>query len=195
MPTEKRIEKLTEVARNRQSGLIVVLENIHDPHNAEAVIRTAEAFGIKDVYFIFEKEESFSPKQIGKKSSSSANRWLDFLRFDSTRECIDKLKADGYTIIATALTGNAQSLFETDLTQEKLAIMVGNEHKGLSEYAVQKADKVITIPMQGMVQSLNLSVTAAIMIFEVFRQRSETGKTYKIAEEKAKEITEKWLKK
>jgi len=157
----------------RQPGLVLVLEDIHDPHNAAAVLRTAEGFGVGTVYFIFEREKYYNPKKIGKTSSASANKWLDIKVFRSTRDCVADLKNSGYRIFATALSEDSISLFETKFYHGKLALLFGNEHRGLSEEAINLADKKLIIPMRGMVQSLNISVTAAICIFEVTRQRGK----------------------
>lgn len=175
MSTPRRFQKITSVVKNRQKG-IIVLEDIHDPHNAEAVFRTADAFGFQEIYLIFEKEKPFDPKRVGKVSSASANKWLDFFVFSSTEKCYKELRSKKFLIVATALSQDSQSIYETDLTEPNLALVFGNEHQGLSEYAIRQADKRIIIPMKGMVQSLNLSVTAAICMFETSRQRGVIGK-------------------
>jgi len=172
---EERLAKIKQVISKRQD-LIIVLEDIHDPHNAQAVLRSCDAFGVQKVYFIFDKESRFNPHKVGKLSSSSANKWLDYEFFISTQDCYSKLKADGYTVVATALSDSAESMFDFDFSQnQKLAVVLGNEHRGLSEFAINNADKTIMIPLFGMVQSLNLSVTAALFIFEITRQRYKMG--------------------
>src|SRR5947207_9386127 len=107
MISEKRLSKLKKVAENRQEGLVVVLEDLHDPHNVQAIVRTCDAFGIQDVYLIFEKETPFNPKRVGKGSSSTANKWVDFHIFHSTQECFAALKDEGYTTYATLLDPTA----------------------------------------------------------------------------------------
>ena len=172
---EERLAKIQKVVSKRQD-LIVVLEDIHDPHNAQAVLRSCDAFGVQKVYFVFDQESRFNPQKVGKLSSSSANKWLDYDFFTSTQDCYSKLKADGYTVVATALNDSAESMFDFDFCQfQKLAIVLGNEHRGLSEFAINNADKTVMIPLFGMVQSLNLSVTAALFIFEITRQRYNHG--------------------
>lgn len=168
---QKRVERIKCIMEQRQSGIIVVLEDIHDPHNAAAILRTCDALGIQTVYFIFEKEEKYNPQKIGKASSSSANKWLDFTLFDSTYQCINTLKQDGYTIVATALTEKSESLTTAKFPEKKIAILVGNEHGGLSKTAIDMADRVIMIPMLGFVQSLNVSVATAIVLWEIIKQR------------------------
>jgi tRNA (guanosine-2'-O-)-methyltransferase len=186
---EKRQEKIREVIKRRQEG-VIVLEDIHDPHNAAAVWRSCDGFGFQKVYLIFEKEKPFNPKKVGKTSSSSANKWLDFKIFRSTKAGIEELKKDGYKIAATVLDKGAKKLSEVDFKTKKVAIMLGNEHRGLSETALKLADEKIYIPMKGMVQSFNLSVTAAIVMYEIDRQRR--GEKFSLSKKEKGEIEKRW---
>lgn len=174
MPTPERLEKIKRVVSTRQEG-ILVLEDIYDPHNAEAVLRSCDAFAFQKVCFIFDKQKPFNPRKVGKTSSSSANKWLDFEIFKSTKECLESLKSRGYELIATVLQEDSENLYKADLQNPKIALMLGNENRGLSEEATSLADRKIMIPMQGMVQSLNLSVTASVFLFEINRQRIENS--------------------
>lgn len=106
---ETRQQKIDRVTSNRHQG-IIVLEDIHDPHNAAAVWRSADCFGFGKIYLIFDQEKIFNPKKVGKASSSSANKWLDFEIFRSTKECYEKLRKDGYKIYATVLDDEAKKL-------------------------------------------------------------------------------------
>ena len=152
-----------------------MLEDIHDPHNAEAVFRSCDAFGFQRVCLVFDREEPFDPRRVGKLSSSSANKWLDFEVYSSARECLDVLHGEGLEVVATVAEGEAEEVYGADLTAPRIAVMLGNENRGLSPEAVALADRRLTIPMEGMVRSLNLSVTAAILLFEVTRQRRQAG--------------------
>lgn len=183
MVTERREQRIRSVAARRQKGLTVVLEDIHDPHNAEAVLRSCDAFGIQQVHFIFEQEKYFDPRKVGKATSSSANKWLDFRIYFSTEQCLKDLRAEGYELIATVTDPGAESIYQADLTGERIAILAGNEHRGLSEKALQLAHRHITIPMFGMVQSLNLSVATALFIYEVTRQRMPNLERYLLSPE------------
>lgn len=167
----KRLERITTVVRQRQKDFIVILEDIHNPHNAAAIIRTCDAMGIQNVWFIFDKEEAYNPKRIGKATSSSANKWLDFQTFTSASACIRDLKKQGYSIVVTALCDQSISLQDYACAEKKIAVIVGNEHRGVSEKMLQCADIVIKIPMLGFVQSLNVSVATAIILWEITRQR------------------------
>jgi len=167
-----REQKIKRVKENRHEG-IIVLEDIHDPHNAAAVWRSADCFGFGKVYIIFDQEVTFNPKKVGKASSSSANKWLDFEIFKSTEECYKKLKDEGYKVYATILDEEAENLNKIEFVNTKNAFVFGNEHRGISETAAKLADEKIYIPMKGMVQSLNLSVTAGIVMWEYVRQKED----------------------
>lgn len=177
LATPSRKNKIAQAVNRRQQG-ILILEDIHDPHNAEAVFRSCDAFGIQQVYIIFAEHERFDPRRWGKASSSSANKWLSFRTFDSTEACLETAKAEGYEIVATVLSNRAKSIYEADLSNPRIALLLGNEHRGLSEKAIALADQHLIIPMQGMVQSLNLSVSGAICLYEISRQRELKGRDH-----------------
>lgn len=189
----KRLQKIKAVAQRRQEG-VVVLEDIHDPHNAAAVLRTADAFGIQKVYFI-QTQNKFNPWKVGKATSSSANKWLTFKIFDSTEKCFKALKRQGYAIIGTILDSEAKSILKTKFTDKKIALVFGNEHRGLSQTAIEKSDTHLFIPMQGFVQSLNLSVTAAICMYEVFRQRTSSAKNFSLSKTERDKLIRIWKQK
>ena len=191
--TEKRTNKITSVASTRQFSLRVVIENIHDPHNVSAIFRTCDAVGIPKVSLVY-TEESF-PK-IGKKSSASAFKWVDKEKFKSIDECYSKLREQGFVIYASALMDNSKNLYDLDLTK-KCAIVLGNEHRGVSTEAAKKADEVFLIPMFGMVQSLNVSVAGAVTLYEALRQRQRKimYELNEMNEPEINELLEKWIKK
>lgn len=170
----KRKEKIQSVVSRRQRDIIVVLEDIHDPHNAAAILRTCDGLGIQNVWYIFENESPYNPKKIGKATSSSANKWLDFTTFTSSKDCIQQLKKDGYDIVVTALTDHAVALPDFTDVQKKLAIVVGNEHRGASEEILAAADTVLMIPMAGFVQSYNVSVATAIVLWDITNKRHDS---------------------
>jgi len=174
MVTERRRAKIADVVSRRQRG-VVVFEDIADPHNAAAVLRTSEALGFQKICYIFEVNEPFDPRRVGKESSGSANKWLDFSIYHSTEACLQNLNDQGYETVATVADGDAESILDADLTNPDIALLFGNEHRGLSEKAVELSDRQLTIPLGGMVRSLNLSVAAAICLFEVTRQRDQRG--------------------
>lgn len=177
-----RLEKIKKAVSMRQSNLIVVLEGVYDQHNTGAVLRTCDSFGIQNIYIIFDKEKEYNLKRTGS-SSSSANKWVDTKFFKNIESCINSLKKDGYTIISTVLDEKSSNIFEISFVEnEKIAILLGNEHRGLSDKAISLSDKKVFIPMLGMIQSLNISVAAAIFLFEISRQRKEAGINYSLSD-------------
>ncbi len=186
MSLSRRQLKLQQVASQRQAGFIVVLEDIHDPHNAAAILRTCDAFGVQDVWFIFNKEKAFNPRRVGKSSSSSANKWLTFRKFKTARECRTALKRLRYESVGTVLHDAAEDFTKAKLTAKRIALWVGNEHAGLSPEAVQACDRLLLLPMRGFVESLNVSVMTAISIYEISRQRGNGENFQKSTAEIAK---------
>lgn len=185
---QKRLDRIKHVIENRQSGLIVVFEDIHDPHNAAAIMRTCDAMGIQNAWFIFEKEEAYNPKKVGKATSSSANKWLDFQTFTSASACVEELKKQGYSIIVTALCDQSMSLKDYACTEKKVALIVGNEHRGVSEEALHNADIILKIPMLGFVQSMNVSVATAIILWEITKQRRQSNISMNLSKKEQKTL-------
>lgn len=169
--SERRKNKILSVLSQRQPDLTLVMENIHDPHNVSAMLRSADAVGIMEVHLVYTTEKY--PK-IGSKSSSSANKWVRRKKYSSIPECYDSLRKNGFQILATRLDENAKKLYEFDLTKPT-AFVFGNEHAGVTDEAAHLAHSTVFIPMMGMIQSLNVSVACAVIIYEVLRQRMEIG--------------------
>ena len=181
--TEKRLKKIKKVVSERQFSLRVVLENIHDPHNVSAIFRTCDAVGVPEIDLLYTVEEF--PK-ISKVTSASSKKWVDLRKFNNTENCVNTLKKDGFKIYGTMLSENADNIYKLDLT-EKIAIVMGNEHRGISNEMFNLIDKQIYIPMHGMIQSLNVSVATAIVLYEAQRQRDLKG-MYKKSELSKKEL-------
>ena len=171
MPTEQRLNKLRRVAEARQAGFTVVIEDIFDPHNLGAISRSCDAFGIQQINIIFETHPEFDPKEVGKNSSTATNKWLNYRIHHSTEEALQRLKDEGWQLVAAALDADAESIYEADLCAPRIALLFGNEKTGLSPTALKLADRKVKIPMRGIAQSMNVSVSAAVCIYEVTRQR------------------------
>ena len=171
MSSEKRTNKIISVISSRQKSLHVVLENIHDPHNVSAIFRTCDSVGVGRVSLVYNIEPF--PK-IGKKSSASAYKWVEREKYKNIKDCALLLKKDGFKVLVSSITDSSKSIYDFDLTK-KTAIVFGNEHRGVSKEAEEIADEKFIIPMFGMVQSLNVSVAAAICLYEASRQRSLKG--------------------
>ena len=191
--TEKRINKIKAVVLKRQHSLKIILEDIHDPHNVSAIFRTCDAAGIPKVSLLYNIEKF--PK-IGKKSSASEFKWIEKEKFKTVKECYKQLRLEGYKIYVSSISEGAKDLYKIDFTK-KSAIVMGNEHRGVSKEAEDLADEKFYIPMYGMVQSLNVSVSAAITIYEALRQRNAKSMYDKseLNDEEIEEWINKWSKK
>jgi tRNA (guanosine-2'-O-)-methyltransferase len=189
-PGERRAEKFRRVLSQRQPDLTVVLENIHDPHNVSAILRSCDAVGVLRVELLYNIEKF---PRIGKKSSSSANKWLDCRKHTSVTDCYARLREEGFRVYATRLGASTTSLYELDLSRPS-ALVFGNEHRGVSAEAADLADGNFHIPMVGMIQSLNVSVAAAVSLYEAHRQRIASGMLRKTAlgEEELARLFDDW---
>jgi tRNA (guanosine-2'-O-)-methyltransferase len=170
--TPERYERLTTVLNKRQPDLTVVLENVFDPHNISAVMRTCDAVGIQDIFVLNHK---IAPhRKWGAKSSSSAHKWLTIHQYTDAVECFTALRKRYKKIYATHLSTDAVGLHELDLT-EPVALIFGNEHSGVSEEIVAMADGNFLIPQVGIIKSLNISVACAVTLYEAYRQKKNAG--------------------
>ncbi|MEP6675772.1 MAG: RNA methyltransferase [Ferruginibacter sp.] len=170
--TPERFDRLTAVLNKRQPDLTIVLENVFDPHNISAVMRTCDAVGIQEIYILNTKIPLH--KKWGAKSSSSAAKWLTVLQFDNNEECFEALRKKYKKIYTTHLSSDAASLHELDLT-EPVALVFGNEHSGVSDEMIAFADGNFIIPQVGIIKSLNISVACAVTVYEAFRQKKNAG--------------------
>lgn len=173
--TPERAAKFRRVASRRQPNLTVILENVHDPHNIGAVLRTCDSVGIKEIFVLYsEPQLNREHLELGKQSSSGARRWVDVHFYTNTKACFDHVKKNYQHIFSTHLSENAVSVYELDLCAS-VALLFGNERDGLSEEALGFSDGNFLIPQIGMVESLNISVACAVTLYEAFRQRKNEG--------------------
>jgi len=170
--TPERRDKLLNVLSKRQANLTVVLENVQDPHNASAVMRTCDAVGIQEVYILTTKIPRH--KKWGYRSSSSALKWLTIHEFDNLEECVAALRKKFSKILTTHLSSDAVSLHDINFT-ESIALVFGNEHAGVTDEFRALADGNFIIPQMGIIQSLNISVACAVSIYEAMRQKMNAG--------------------
>ncbi len=166
--TEARQKKLENVLNKRQVNLTVILENVNDPHNISAVMRTCDAVGIQDIYIL----NTYIPphKRWGFKSSRSASKWLTVHTFDDREKCMNTLKNSYEKIFAACLVTGTETMYSLDLTKS-LALVFGNEKDGVSEEMKTSVDGFFKIPQVGIIESLNISVACAVTLYEAFRQR------------------------
>ncbi|MFL9485610.1 TrmH family RNA methyltransferase [Chitinophagaceae bacterium LWZ2-11] len=170
--TPERRNRLITVLSKRQANLTVVMENVQDPHNASAVMRTCDSVGIQDVYVLNTKIPRH--EKFGFKSSSSANKWLTMHQFDNVEACFSELRKKYKTILTTHLSSDAISLYDINFT-DSIALVFGNEHTGVSDEVRALADGNFIIPQVGIIKSLNISVACAISIYEALRQKTLAG--------------------
>jgi tRNA (guanosine-2'-O-)-methyltransferase len=170
--TPERDKRLTDVLNKRQPDLTIVLENVFDPHNISAVMRTADAVGIQDIFILNNKIPPH--RKWGAKSSSSAAKWLTIHQYTDAKECFAELRRRYKKIYTTHLSTDAVGLHQLNLT-EPVALVFGNEHSGVSDDIIALADGNFIIPQVGIIKSLNISVACAITLYEAYRQKSNAG--------------------
>jgi tRNA (guanosine-2'-O-)-methyltransferase len=189
--TPERTEKLQRVLRHRQPNLTLVLENVFDPHNISAVMRTADSVGIQDIYVLNTKIPRH--KKWGEKSSSSAAKWLTVHQYDDTQACFNALRTQGYKVLTTWLGEGSINLYQVDFTQPT-AVVFGNEHSGVSDEIRALADGNMMIPQVGIIQSLNISVACAVTIYEAYRQKEKAGNYHapQLAKHRYDALWEQW---
>jgi tRNA (guanosine-2'-O-)-methyltransferase len=170
--TSERRQKIESVLARRQNDITVVLENVSDPHNISAVMRSCDAVGIQDIHVLNTRIPRH--KKWGSRSSSSADKWLTVHQHDNIGECISVLRKKYDLILTTHLSGNAVSLYQLDLTRS-IALVFGNEHDGVSDEIRDLSDGNFIIPQVGMIRSLNISVACAVTLYEASRQKWLAG--------------------
>jgi tRNA (guanosine-2'-O-)-methyltransferase len=169
--TERRKAKIEKVLCQRQKGLTLVMDNVWDPHNVSAIYRSCDAFGVPEVHLYYTQ---CAFPQLSRKTSASAFKWVDTIRHSHKEEMMACLKSQGMQVLATSCSPISRPLTEYDFTRPT-AIIMGNEHAGVSPELVPLVDGEVYIPMYGMVQSFNVSVASALMLSEASRQRALAG--------------------
>lgn len=189
--TEKRFSTIQRVLSQRQRDLTLVIENIHDPHNVGAIFRSADAVGIEEVQLLYTKETF---PALHPKVTASGGKWVKQNTYDDPATLVADLKTKGYRIYSTNLSSDAVPIHDIDWTQPS-AIVLGNENRGVSTQMTAFADGNILIPMFGMVESLNVSVATAVILFEACRQRIKSGKypNENLDPDWIADMTEKWV--
>ncbi len=168
---EERYNKIKDVADKRQGDFTVILNNVHDPHNIGAVLRTCDSVGIKEIY-VLNTDDTIDKNNLvlGKKSAASARKWIDTFYYTDVEKCIKDIREKYKLIYGTHLDSDAVSMYDLDMTQS-IALVFGNEHAGISDEVMKHLDGNFIIPQVGMVQSLNISVAVAVTLYEAYRQR------------------------
>lgn len=191
--TDSRKRLIEEVLRQRTRAITVVLEDIYQPQNASAVIRTCDCFGIQDLHVI----EQLHKFRVNPKVVHGASKWVDIHHFSgspsNTEECIRILRAKGYRILATTPDPGAAPLYDVPLDQPA-AVLFGTEKTGLTREAFSLADERVTVPMYGFTESLNLSVSASLVLSILRNKLQESGLHWHLSEAEKNEIRLKWYR-
>ncbi len=175
--TPARKKKIETVLAKRQPDLMVIIENVDDPHNVGAILRSCDAFGVGEVHLLYPPDKGDKggfrgPRlsELRSKAAASALKWLHVTKWDDAQKIIKTLKHKNIKIAVTTLKGRTKDPTNVDLTQP-IAIVIGNEHAGVSKEMMKAADYHLKIPMRGFVESFNVSVAAALFLYEASCQR------------------------
>ncbi len=191
---EERFQNFQNVLDYRTRYITVVLEDIYQSQNASAVLRTSDCFGIQDIHII-EKKHIF---QINPDVTLGSSKWLTLNKFNShhnnSQKAVQKLRADGYRIVATVPKNDCTELERFDLSKGKVALFFGTELTGLSDDIINQADEYLKIPMFGFTESFNISVSAAIILYELTRKLHLSEINWQLSENEKDEILLVWLK-
>ncbi|MFM8911429.1 MAG: TrmH family RNA methyltransferase [Flammeovirgaceae bacterium] len=193
--TDHRKQTIERVLSQRTRHITVVLENILQPHNMSAVVRTCECYGLQNLYIIDDNNHFETNKRVLKGS----NKWIDIFRYKAkkvrnTGPCLADLKSAGYRILVTHPDAEGVSIEDVNVS-EKLAVVMGNESEGVSAEALQLADQKVYIPMVGFTESMNISVSAAICMHALLPKLRRSSTQWHLTEEEKNEIRLQWMKK
>ena len=192
--TDERKALFEELIQKRTKYLTVVLENIYQPLNASAVLRSCDCFGIQDVHVI----ENYNEFKPDREVAMGASNWLTVNRYDknenNTLDCIQSLKNKGYRIVATSPHNSQTDLINFDLSKGKTALFFGTEVEGLSDVVLENADEHLHIPMYGFTESFNLSVSAAICLYEMRMKMEKENIKWHMTEDEKNQVLLDWLR-
>ena len=188
--TDNREKGFLKVLQNRTKHFTIAMEDVYQLHNTSAVMRSCEVFGIQELNVI---EQKFG-KRIDTEIAMGAQKWVDVSRFNTVQSCVDEMRAKGYQIIATTPHNDSCMLHEFDISKRS-AIFFGTEKNGLSEEVLHQADGFIKIPMVGYTESLNISVSAAIIIQDVTNRLRQSSIDWHFTEEEILEKRLDWTRK
>ncbi len=187
--TDKRKETFERVLSERTRHFSVVTEDVYQLHNTSAVMRSCDVFGVQDLSIV----EEINSKRIDKEIAMGAQKWVNLKRYNSIDICIDDLKSQGYQIVATSPHNQSVALHDFDVTK-KSAFFFGKERDGLSPTVLQKADVSLKIPMYGFTESLNISVSAAIVLQHVITKLKQSDVQWSLTPDQKNELRILWAK-
>lgn len=188
--TEERKQRFLDVLQQRTRHITIAVEDVYQLHNTSAILRSCDAFGVQDIHVV----ESRFGKRLDKNIAMGAEQWVDVYRYKDVADCISKLREDGYQIIATT-PHNDSTLLPDFSPLEKSAIFFGTERKGLSKEVMEQADGFLKIPMVGFSESLNVSVSAAIIIQQLAQKVRNSQVEWQLSDIEMLEKRLDWTKK
>ncbi|EWH14131.1 tRNA/rRNA methyltransferase SpoU [Cellulophaga geojensis KL-A] len=188
--SEERKTRFLDILKDRTNYITVAIEDVFQMHNTSAVIRSCDAFGVQTAHLI----ESKYSEPLDKNIAMGAQQWVTTPRYNTTTECIDTLRKDGYKIIATSPHTDSYLLDDFKI-DDKIALFFGTEKSGLSQEVLDKADGFVKIPMVGFSESLNISVSAAILLQHLTTELKKTTKNWQLTAEEILAIRLDWTKK
>lgn len=193
--TKNRIQLFNHVLSNRTRYITVVLEDLYQPHNASAVLRTCDCFGIQDVHII----ENRNKYTVNPDVALGSSKWLNLVKYNkkdnNTLPAFKKLQKAGYRIVATTPHVNEVTLDEFDLEKGKTALLFGTELNGLTDTAINNADEFLKIPMFGFTESYNISVSVAIVLYHLVNDLKKSNIHWQLSDEEKKSVKLDWLRK
>lgn len=192
--TPNKREMFDRIAADRTKHLTVVMENIYQEHNASAVLRSCDCFGLQELHVI-EKDNTY---KIQRDIALGAGRWVDMYNYDDsenvTKDCLKHLKSKGYKIVATTPHTDSQTIYDLDLSQP-IALVFGTERRGISEEVIEMADEFVKIPMYGFTESFNISVSAAIVLNTLRQRLEQSDLNWKLSDEEQTLLKINWCSK
>ncbi|APS39900.1 tRNA (guanosine-2'-O-)-methyltransferase [Salegentibacter agarivorans] len=188
--TPRRIALFDKVIAERTNHFTVATQDVYQLHNTSAVIRSCEVFGIQNIHVIEERK----PKRIDREIAMGAQKWVDVNRYSTSKECIQELRKKGYQIVATTPYGESTALKDFNI-EKPSAIFFGTEKEGLSDETLNEADCRLNIPMFGFTESLNISVSAAIILQSITSRLKSSEINWQLSEEDKINLKYEWLKK
>lgn len=188
--TENRRTRFEQVLSQRTKHFTVATEDVYQLHNTSAVIRSCDVFGVQDVHVV----EEVNSKRIDREIAMGAQKWVDVHRYNSISDCISTIKAQGYQVVATSPHATDCDLKDFDVTKPS-CFFFGRETEGLSDEVLERADCFLKIPMVGFTESLNISVSAAIILQQVTSKLRDTDINWQLTQNQKEEKWLDWIKK
>jgi tRNA (guanosine-2'-O-)-methyltransferase len=194
--SEHKKQGIEKILEHRTRYITVVLEDIFQSQNASAAIRTCECMGLQDIHIV----ENISKYSVNPKVLRGSNKWVDIHHYaakkkHNTAQCIEKLKAEGYTLLITAPDTDGVSIYDIDVCAAKIALLFGNELRGVSQEAMRLADQKVRIPMYGFTESFNISVSVAICLSVIVARLHDENINWGLSDDEKDRLRLEWYRK